>query len=153
MVVLTNPFCPVSFGFLGFLGAVLSRRGFLYRSKPDQESEEADMLLTNDGGECHELSEDRISKFLESQKADYYKSIGMQALPESLPVEGIPSVPSSPETFAIDKDEPKDCPTASSTPALIDCLSEVSDDQDILNPRKESSECDEPDSALVESAQ
>lgn len=80
MVVFSNPLCPVSFGFLGFLGAVLSRKSALYSDEssvyPGKRDEE-DGLLAGSDTECHELSEDKIAQFLENQKQEYYKSIGM----------------------------------------------------------------------------
>ena len=83
MIGLTNPFCPVSFGLMGFLSSVVSRRsisllpfGGREKDEPIDEDEEVD-LLVHDDRECDELSEDRITNFLESQKVEYYKSIGM----------------------------------------------------------------------------
>lgn len=81
MVIMSNPFCPVSFGFLGFLGSVLSRRSFLYgeseSSRGQNKIDEEEDLLAAGEADCDALSEDRISTFLENQKSQYYRSIGM----------------------------------------------------------------------------
>ena len=84
MVVAANPFCPISLGFIGLLGAVFSRRTTFLgpaRSfngrKALEEEEEREDLLDQDDKDCDELSEDRIANFLESQKEQYYKSMGM----------------------------------------------------------------------------
>lgn len=86
MVVAANPFCPISLGFLGFLGGIISRRTTLFkhgRGLVDKivvgEDEEREDLLDQDDVDCDELSEDRIANFLESQKEEYYKSLGMAA--------------------------------------------------------------------------
>ena len=81
-MVVMNPFCPISFGFIGFLGAIVSRRTTLLQkpTREEEESGEIDILLVNksdDEGDCDELSEDRITNFLELQKNLYYKSMGM----------------------------------------------------------------------------
>lgn len=111
----TNPFCPVSLGFLGFLGAVVSRRGFLWGEPSKQTSEcvdEVDSLLENDLEAAHELSEDKISRFLESQKHEYYKSIGMEPPEDSPACVAALSLPV--ETFAMDTEDFIE--TAPSTP-------------------------------------
>jgi hypothetical protein len=80
MVVMSNPFCPVSFGFLGFLNAVISGRGLIFGSEgsdPKNKVEEEEDLLAVGEGDCDELSEDRITNFLENQKSQYYRSIGL----------------------------------------------------------------------------
>lgn len=86
MVVAANPFCPISLGFLGFLGGIISRRTTLFkhgRGLVDKivvgEDEEREDLLDQDDVDCDELSEDRIANFLASQKEEYYKSLGMAA--------------------------------------------------------------------------
>jgi len=84
MVVQINPFCPISFGFFGLLGAIVSRRSTLLEEERSTteatQNPETDFLMTkqDEDHECDELSEDRITHFLEEQKASYYKSIGME---------------------------------------------------------------------------
>ena len=84
MVVTHNPCCPVSFGLVGFLSAIISRRSSLYhesnnKSNPEDKSEEEEDLLAVGDADCDELTEDRITSFLESQKQQYYRSIGIGA--------------------------------------------------------------------------
>lgn len=80
-----NPFCPISFGFIGFLGSIITRRSTLLgdQSNSEQRDGEFENLLIvkgNDDDECDELSEARINRFLEAQKLQYYKSIGLEPL-------------------------------------------------------------------------
>jgi hypothetical protein len=116
MVVVSNPFCPVSFGFLGFLNGVLSRRSFLYNDnegpRAKNVSEEEEDLLAVGEDDCDEISEDRISRFLENQKSQYYRSIGL-APPKQLrtietsttPGASIIEFSSSRETSYLDESE------------------------------------------------
>jgi hypothetical protein len=119
MVVAANPFCPISFGFLGFLGAVVSQRTSLInhgRTTGGEgdlgEDEEREDLLDQNEGDCDELSEDRIANFLESQKEEYYKSIGM-VVPKQMKVNDTATTPgdsiiefsSSRETSYVDDGE------------------------------------------------
>ena len=97
MVLQINPFCPISFGFLGFLGAVLSSRSALLRTdKRVDKDEEDDLLMSKqEDGECDELNEDKISHFLEMQRDKYYKSIGMDPPRASRPSQSNMNVSSS----------------------------------------------------------
>ena len=82
MVAPHNPCCPVSLGFIGFLSAILSRRSSLFQdktsaSKSSSKPEEEEDLLAVGEADCDEITDDRITSFLESQKQQYYRSIGM----------------------------------------------------------------------------
>lgn len=81
MIAPSSPFCPVSFGFFGLLGAIIARRGSLFNDPPvnqrDSTNEEEEDLLAVGEGECDQLTDDRITSFLETQKQQYYRSIGM----------------------------------------------------------------------------
>lgn len=129
--MVANPLCPVSFGLLGFVGAVLSRRGFLYSSKEEESGEEIHTLLDS---ECQELSEERIATYLETKKNDYYESIGMNP-PAPVQNADLLTVTHTAKVFALDKEDVPDdavCATAPSTPHLI-CHSDDSADELDLN--------------------
>lgn len=116
MVISSNPFCPVSFGFLGFLNGVLSRQSFIYNDnegpRAKNVAEEEEDLLAVGEDDCDEISEDRISSFLENQKSQYYRSIGL-APPKQLrtietsttPGASIIEFSSSRETSYLDESE------------------------------------------------
>lgn len=99
MVIQINPFCPISFGFLGFLSAVVSHRSSLL--KPQQSDsvgsdEEDDLLMSKqEDYECDELNEEKISNFLETQRDKYYKSIGMDAPSVNKPGQSVMNASSS----------------------------------------------------------
>ncbi len=73
-----SPMCPISFGFIGFLGAIVSRRSAVWSERDDfreqyrnSEEEVDELLMTSIESEyddCAELSDKKISEFLESQR-------------------------------------------------------------------------------------
>ena len=91
MVLHINPFCPISFGFLGLLSAVVSGRGALGKQKDtgfSGDRGEDDLLMSKkEDDECDELNEDKISRFLETQREKYYQSIGMNPPTASKPAQ------------------------------------------------------------------
>jgi hypothetical protein len=108
MVLQINPFCPISFGFLGFLSAVVSRRSSLLKplqGTVTENDEEDDFLMSKqEDYECDELNEEKISNFLESQRDKYYKSIGMD--PPSATKPGQSSMNASSSTSCTDFSTP-----------------------------------------------
>lgn len=163
MVVLSNPFCPVSFGLLGFLGAVISRQTSLLglaaqkkREETEFPEEEAD-LLVHDDGDCGELSEDRIANFLQNQKQQFFTSIGMTVPPSqqrglhssaTTPGTSMIELPSSRETSYLDETEESALLTLTSVsdanpvppyqPAVY-CMSESEQDKEDLEDHIEGS--------------
>lgn len=82
---IVNPFCPISVGFFGLLSSILSKRSPLLGANSNSnpsEGEFENLLIVkgDDDDECDELSEARINKFLEVQKQQYYKSIGLEPM-------------------------------------------------------------------------
>jgi hypothetical protein len=153
MVAPHNPCCPVSLGFVGFLSAIVSRQSSLYKESKTQggsgdRSEEEEDLLAVGEADCDELTDDRITSFLESQKQQYYRSIGM-APPKQLktietlttPGASMIEFSSSRETSYIDEGE---------EPALLNLEASTPDDKTAFTPQTfrmdEDSELDRPPS-------
>lgn len=147
MVAPGNPFCPVSFGFFGLLSAILSRRGSLYQDAPTKKvevkREEEEDLLAAGEAECDELTDDRISSFLENQKQQYYRSIGlappkqMKTLETSTtPGESMIEFPSSRETSILEEGEQSALLSLSPSPAFTPQTFRMDDqsDKDDLEP-------------------
>jgi hypothetical protein len=81
MVDPTYPCCPLSFGAMGLLGAVMNTRSSAFKllssDKGFHRAAEEENLLDVDEAACDELTDDRISRFLDIQKEQYYRSIGL----------------------------------------------------------------------------